>query len=107
MVQLNKTGRLRMRVLVVLFGLSHGLGVASALDAIGVAPNEQISALAFFNLGVEAGQIIFVAGTFALMAALRKFQQLQNFTRIALFYVGSIACFWTIERISSFSWVSL
>lgn len=107
MDQVNKSGQLRMLVLVVLFGLIHGLGFASALEAIGVAPNERISALIFFNLGVETGQIIFVTTVLTLMLALRRVQQEQNFTRGTLLIVGSVACYWTIERISTFSWAAI
>ncbi|MFT4937794.1 MAG: hydrogenase/urease accessory protein HupE [Paraglaciecola sp.] len=103
----HKTGQLKMLVLVVLFGLIHGLGFASALDAIGVAANERILALAFFNLGVETGQIVFVATVLALLAVLRKIEHEQTFTRVALLFVGSIACFWTIERISNFGWTTI
>lgn len=102
--QVNKTGPTSMVIVVALFGLVHGLGFASALENIGVAANERIPALIFFNLGVEAGQIAFVVIMSALMALLRKVQRAEVFARVALVFVGSIGSFWAIERISSFNW---
>jgi hypothetical protein len=100
----NKAEHLRTTIVVTLFGLIHGLGFASALENIGVAQQERVAALAFFNLGVEAGQIIFVAAIFALLAVLRKFQLAQKFSYIGLLLVGTAGCFWTFERISGFNW---
>lgn len=42
------------------FGLMHGIGFASGLSMTGPATGEIPSALLFFNLGVEAGQLAFV-----------------------------------------------
>ncbi|MGA0608561.1 HupE/UreJ family protein [Phenylobacterium sp. VNQ135] len=44
-----------------MFGLLHGLGFASALAEIGLPQHEVPLALLAFNLGVEAGQIAFIA----------------------------------------------
>lgn len=90
-------------VVVMLFGLIHGLGFASALDNLGVYVNEQMWALIFFNLGVEAGQIVFVLALTGLLIALRHINQALNFCKIALVGVGSVGVFWTIERISGFT----
>lgn len=48
-------------VVSILFGLLHGLGFAGALKEIGLPYNQELLALAFFNLGVEAGQLLFVS----------------------------------------------
>lgn len=45
----------------LVFGLIHGLGFASALREIGLPAEQQILSLLSFNLGVEAGQIVFLA----------------------------------------------
>ena len=102
--QANKAQRTRMSIVVALFGLIHGLGFASALENIGVAANERIPALIFFNLGVEAGQIVFVAMILALMALLGKVQKAQIFAQSTLLCVGSAGSFWVIERVFSFNW---
>src|SRR5262249_12390020 len=43
------------------FGLLHGLGFASALIDVGLPQGEVPLALFAFNLGVEAGQLAFIA----------------------------------------------
>jgi hypothetical protein len=102
--QSNKAQQLKILIVVMLFGLNHGLGFASALENIGVATNERMPALIFFNLGVEAGQIAFVLVIYCLMRLLSKAQKDQVFARVALACVGSVGSFWVIERIYSFNW---
>jgi hydrogenase/urease accessory protein HupE len=102
--QISKPERLNMLVVVTLFGLIHGLGFASALQNIGVADDEQIPALIFFNLGVELGQVTFVILVSAIIRLLSKVEKQQIFARMALVCVGSAGSFWTIQRISSFNW---
>ena len=54
------------------FGLLHGFDFASALGEIGLPRGELAVGLVFFNLGVEFGQIAFIAAAGALvLAALR------------------------------------
>ena len=43
------------------FGLLHGLGFARALLEVGLPEGEVPLALFAFNLGVEAGQLLFIA----------------------------------------------
>ena len=54
------------------FGLLHGLGFARALLDIGLPAGDVPLALLAFNLGVEAGQILFIAVVLALGAALAR-----------------------------------
>ncbi len=82
------------------FGLLHGLGFAGALTEAGLPPDAIGPALVFFNLGVEAGQIVFVL---ALLALLQLFSRLvpsrDAMARSAILYVAGIAgAFWTFER---------
>ncbi len=48
-------------VIAFTFGLLHGFGFAGALSAVGLPQNAIPVALLFFNLGVEAGQLLFIA----------------------------------------------
>jgi hypothetical protein len=86
------------------FGLLHGLGFAGALTELGLAPGEIPLALLFFNLGVEVGQLMFVAAFLALAWALRRLQV--RWPRWAAplpaYAIGTIAAFWLIERTSGF-----
>lgn len=59
----------RRWMLTFAFGLIHGFGFASALREYGI-PRDQVGwALAAFNVGVEAGQLVIVACAFALLVA--------------------------------------
>jgi hypothetical protein len=86
------------------FGLLHGFGFASALREIGLPDGRVASALFAFNLGIEAGQLVFVTVVFALLAALRRLApRFDGQARLALPQViGGIACWWLIERITAF-----
>jgi hypothetical protein len=57
-------------LVALLFGLLHGFGFAGGLAELGVPDSQVPIALAAFNLGVEAGQIAFVAAALALLALL-------------------------------------
>ncbi|MEX0645140.1 MAG: HupE/UreJ family protein [Parvularculaceae bacterium] len=51
-------------IVATTFGLLHGAGFAAVLGEIGLPQTEKIPALLFFNVGVEAGQLLFVAAAF-------------------------------------------
>ncbi|MET0068023.1 MAG: HupE/UreJ family protein [Candidatus Thiodiazotropha sp.] len=90
--------------LVVIFGLLHGLGFAGALSALGVVPENLVTALISFNIGVELGQLVFIAGVLFLVAVLRSVTSVNlAVTRTTISIgLGSIAIFWTLERVASF-----
>jgi len=82
------------------FGLLHGLGFAGALSQIGLPPAEIPQALLFFNIGVEIGQILFVAVILAVMGLWRmsKFSWSGWVRMVPAYAVGTIATFWFFER---------
>jgi len=82
------------------FGLLHGLGFASALREIGLPDDAVPLALLFFNLGVEAGQILFVGAALGLAICWRKYgPRLPAWGWRAPPYVaGVLAAFWFLER---------
>ncbi len=94
------------------FGLLHGFGFAAVLTEIGLPQTEIPAALLFFNVGVEIGQIAFVAAAVALFVAGKRvapvlremtFHQLLSRTqRPAAYVVGVLALFWTIDRVAEF-----
>jgi len=59
-------------VVAFTFGLLHGFGFASALSEVGLPENSIPAALLMFNVGVEIGQLLFVAAAIALIAALGR-----------------------------------
>ena len=86
------------------FGLLHGFGFAEALNQIGLPAGQIPVALLFFNIGVEAGQLIFVGSVLALVALIgsRKLL-LPNWLKLAPPYaIGTIAMFWVIDRVTAF-----
>ncbi len=89
-------------VIISLFGLLHGLGFASALSELGAAPDEKLMALLFFNLGVEIGQIAFIAVVVPLQAIFNSGKYAAVSRLAILTIIGCLGGFWTIERISGF-----
>lgn len=86
------------------FGLLHGLGFAGALAEIGLPQNAIPIALFTFNVGVELGQLVFIAAVLLLSGAYSRFftSPGDRFQWITAYGIGSVAAFWTIERIVSF-----
>ena len=86
------------------FGLLHGFGFAGALAEVGLPERDIPVALLFFNVGVEIGQLLFVAAVLVAMSAARRFvHQAQPWIRPAAAYgIGSIAMFWVIQRVAAF-----
>jgi hypothetical protein len=91
-------------VIAFIFGLFHGLGFAGALSEIGVPQHEVPLALFMFNVGVETGQLLFIAVVLGLMALLRGLHLTapKGAWRLVPYAIGSVAAFWTIERVMSF-----
>ncbi|MFK7830338.1 MAG: HupE/UreJ family protein [Congregibacter sp.] len=87
------------------FGLLHGLGFAGALEEIGLPETAVPVALLMFNVGVEAGQLLFVAAMVALSAILGRFTRTSYSaaSQTISYVIGSIAAFWTLERVAAFA----
>ncbi|QCK17073.1 HupE/UreJ family protein [Mangrovivirga cuniculi] len=87
------------------FGLLHGFGFAGALAEVGLPQSDIPLALAFFNIGVEIGQIAFVVVVLAVIRGLAlKKDWPVILKKVPAYAIGSIAAFWTIERIAGF-WI--
>ena len=86
------------------FGFLHGFGFAGALSEVGLPQTSIPIALLTFNLGVEAGQILFVMAILAICVAFRriKFAPPEWAWRIPPYAIGGIAAFWMIERVVGF-----
>ena len=87
-------------VVAFTFGLLHGFGFAGALAEIGLPQKAVPLALLMFNVGVEAGQLLFVAAVLLLVAAVRRlpFRMPEWANAIPPYAIGSLAMFWVIER---------
>lgn len=84
-----------------LFGLLHGFGFAGALREIGLPQTDLPMALLTFNIGVEAGQMLIIAATLAVIAGLRRLAPMGLHPAVlaSAYAIGSIASFWFIERL--------
>jgi hydrogenase/urease accessory protein HupE len=83
------------------FGLLHGLGFASGLLSLGLPHGDIPAALLFFNIGVEVGQLLFVAVLLLLVRAFRLLEIRWPRAVVALpaYTVGTLGAYWTIDRI--------
>ena len=98
------------------FGLLHGLGFAAVLRDIGLPQMQLPTALLFFNIGVEIGQILFLLALLAaflvLRPALTRMLRVRGehgirwdtLTTPAGYVIGGLASYWMIDRIAGF-WV--
>ena len=87
-------------VVAFAFGLLHGFGFASGLTTMGLPQAEIPLALLLFNVGVEIGQLFFVAMIVALERAFRILQIRWPRAAEALpgYAVGSLGAYWAIQR---------
>jgi hydrogenase/urease accessory protein HupE len=91
-------------VVAFAFGLLHGLGFAGALASVGLPQSDIPFALFAFNVGVEAGQLVFVAGCLALFWLLRRVRVAWPVwsRTVPVYALGSLAAFWFFERLGGF-----
>jgi hydrogenase/urease accessory protein HupE len=96
------------------FGLLHGFGFSGALREVGLPEQDIPLALLFFNVGVEVGQLAFIAIVVLVLSGvtrlLRRTGQAERgpwhaetMIRVPVAYViGSVAAFWTVQRVAGF-----
>jgi hydrogenase/urease accessory protein HupE len=90
------------------FGLLHGFGFAGALAEVGLPEKSIPIALLFFNVGVEVGQLLFIASVIAMIALAGRITPRVGAPRPAWawavppYAIGGLAVFWMLQRIVSF-----
>ena len=93
----------RFPVLVAVgFGFVHGFGFASVLSDLGLPHSMKITALLFFNIGVELGQFFFIALVICIAFMVSKLIAKNNQARIVnlgMYLVGVVASYWLIQRL--------
>jgi hypothetical protein len=97
-----------------LFGLLHGFGFAAALSEAGLPRSEIVTALLFFNAGVEVGQLVFIAVVLGAIAAVLSVARathgghvnpaLARVQQVCAYILGIPAAFWFLQRLQTF-WV--
>jgi hydrogenase/urease accessory protein HupE len=87
-------------VVAFTFGLLHGFGFAGALSEVGLPAHAIPLALLFFNVGVELGQLAFIAVVLTSAWALRRVALAPPAwaPRLAAYVIGSVAAYWVVER---------
>lgn len=92
-------------VVAFLFGILHGFGFADALSEVGLPQHAIPLALLFFNGGVEAGQLAFIAVALAGIALLRR-SPLRAPTwasHAPVYALGGLGAFWMLGRLAGFA----
>ncbi|MAY01577.1 MAG: hypothetical protein CMQ38_01205 [Gammaproteobacteria bacterium] len=96
------------------FGLLHGLGFASVLGDVGLVQDQFLLSLLFFNIGVELGQLVFIAFVVLLYQLFKEvylrtkakeFVQgtsALNMELIVAYFIGIPSAYWVIERSAGF-----
>jgi hypothetical protein len=86
------------------FGLLHGFGFAGALSEVGLPQRAIPVALAFFNVGAEIGQLVFVAAVLGIFALVRRLgiSVSRRAELVPAYAIGGVAAFWVVERVAAF-----
>ncbi len=89
--------------MATVFGLLHGFGFASVLGELNLPQTMKLNALVFFNIGVEAGQLVF--SFFLLLLAISFKRVMMNvhaqytlISRTGIYFVGVLSAYWLIQR---------
>jgi hydrogenase/urease accessory protein HupE len=85
--------------IAAVFGLVHGLGFASALTELGLSRVAMVRALVGFNVGVELGQLIFVALVMPPVMWLATPGRIAHLPQILSLVVATAGAFWLVQRL--------
>ena len=82
------------------FGLLHGMGFAGALAETGLPQSNVPLALLFFNVGIELGQLAFIALLVLVAAAgVRTVgERVKALRPLPVYVLGGLSAMWCIER---------
>ena len=91
-------------VVAFTFGLLHGFGFAGALAEVGLPQNAIPLALLLFNVGVEIGQLMFVAAAVVFITLLVRIPVKWPGWAGAIppYAIGGMAMFWVIQRLVAY-----
>jgi len=91
-------------IVAFIFGLLHGFGFAGALSEVGLPQADIPLALLMFNVGVEAGQLLFIAAVLLTIQAWRLVINIEPawLPRATAYVIGSVSAFWIFSRIALF-----
>ena len=101
-------------IVAFVFGLLHGFGFAGALREVGLPQKDIPLALFFFNVGVEAGQLLFIAAVVAALSLATRLLRARGaadhgpwrteaLLRTPVAYlIGAASAFWVVQRVAAF-----
>ncbi|MPZ33330.1 MAG: HupE/UreJ family protein [Rhodospirillales bacterium] len=92
-------GAARRWLIAGVFGLIHGLGFASMLTELGLSQDDLVRALIGFNIGVELGQLAFVAVVMPPLVWLARPGRLPHLPQILSVIVALVGAVWLVERL--------
>ena len=86
--------------IAALFGLLHGFGFAGALVEIGLSADDLLLSILTFNLGIELGQVLFIALLLLVNVVLIRWGGRPHYLArtAAQYMIGIMASFWVFER---------
>jgi hypothetical protein len=90
--------------ITVIFGLVHGTAFASGLLEFQISRQLLVPALAGFNVGIELGQLSFIAVVLFATAALRRLIVPATVNKIGIAAAFLLCCtstWWFVDRIGS------
>ena len=95
----------RLPLLVFIFGLVHGLGIAQVLAALGLSPTNLAVGLLAFSLGLAIGQIAIVVIALPLIWLFRRWSLYVPLgVRVGSVAMIALAGVWLLERTTAFEW---
>ncbi|MED5355581.1 MAG: HupE/UreJ family protein, partial [Pseudomonadota bacterium] len=83
------------------FGLLHGMGFAGALAETGLPQMHLPTALLFFNVGIELGQLAFIALLTLAGAMISKISRAPWLQIAPVYLLGAVSTFWVLDRTGS------
>ena len=83
-----------------LFGLIHGFGFSFFLKELGLG-DQVLPALAFFNIGVEVGQLIIVALAVPFIRLLFKWKSGYRGAQCLSIIIAIVSVIWLVERVGA------
>ena len=83
------------------FGLLHGMGFAGALAETGLPQMYLPTALLFFNVGIEIGQLAFIALLTVAGVLISKISKAGWLQLAPVYLLGAVSTFWVLDRTGS------
>jgi hydrogenase/urease accessory protein HupE len=91
-------------IVAFIFGLLHGFGFAGALSEVGLPQADIPLALLMFNVGVEVGQLLFIAAVLLVIWVWKLVIKIEPtwLPRATAYGIGGLSSFWIISRVALF-----